>query len=42
MDLLAPVRVFDRFSRRHRPLALAIAGTAQHTSGRSGNSEKKA
>jgi membrane protein len=25
MDLLVPVRAFDRFQRRHRPLAIAIA-----------------
>jgi membrane protein len=25
MDVLAPVRAFDRFQRRHRPLAIAVA-----------------
>src|SRR5579872_2531761 len=25
MDLLAPVRTFDRFQRRHRPFAIVVA-----------------
>lgn len=38
MDLLAPVRAFDRFQRRHAPLAIAVAVVRNFSDQEAGNS----